>query len=86
MAEKKVVALCKAMNANEYINPIGGIKLYQKDKFRSEGIDLHFIRTSDFVYKQFDHEFVPLLSIVDIMMFYSKEEIQKHLVSSYTLI
>jgi hypothetical protein len=85
-AEKKVLALCKARNATEYVNPIGGVKLYRKDDFRHEGIDLHFIKSSDIIYKQFDHDFVPWLSIIDVMMFNRGEEIQQYLISSYTLI
>jgi hypothetical protein len=85
-AEKKVLALCKAMNATEYINPIGGVKLYRKDDFSNEGIDLYFIKSIDLKYKQFDHAFVPWLSIIDVMMFNSKDEIRKYLTYSYTLI
>jgi hypothetical protein len=85
-AEKKVKAICKAMNATEYLNPIGGFDLYQKDDFRREGIELYFIKSGDIIYKQFDHPFVPQLSIIDVMMFNSKDEIRKYLTSSYTLI
>jgi hypothetical protein len=84
-AEKKVLALCKALNATEYINPIGGVKLYRKDDFRNEGISLYFMKSADLKYKQFDHAFVPWLSIIDVMMFNSKDEIQEYLSSSYTL-
>ena len=84
-AGEKVLALCKVMNATEYINPIGGIELYQKDIFHRKGIDLYFIESNDFVYKQFDNDFVPKLSIIDIMMFNSKDEIRKYLTSFYTL-
>ena len=85
-AEKKVLALCKAMGATDYINPIGGVKLYQKDEFRSEGIDLYFIKSADVMYQQFDHAFVPYLSIVDVMMFNSSDEIRLYLASSFTLV
>lgn len=86
-SEKKVMALCKARQATEYINPIGGIKLYQKDDFQREGLDLHFLKSKDtIVYKQFDHDFIPWLSIIDVMMFNSREEIKQHLTSSYTTV
>ncbi len=35
-------------------------------------------------YKQFNNEFVPWLSIIDVMMFNSKEQIQEYL-NKYTL-
>jgi hypothetical protein len=78
-AEKKVIAICKARNADTYVNPIGGIQLYSKDEFKNEGINLHFLKANDFKYKQFNNEFVPWLSIIDVMMFNSPEEINKML-------
>jgi len=85
-AEKKVIALCKARNANKYINPIGGSKLYNKDDFMHEGINLYFLKPSEIIYKQFEHDYLPSLSIIDVMMFNSKEVIQKYLTSSFLLI
>ncbi|OGU59486.1 MAG: hypothetical protein A2V66_17195 [Ignavibacteria bacterium RBG_13_36_8] len=85
-AEKKVIALCKARKATEYLNPIGGIELYEKDNFKDEGIDLQFFKTNDVRYKQFKNDFVPSLSIIDVMMFNSKEEIKEYLTSCYTLL
>jgi hypothetical protein len=78
-AEKKVMAICKARNADIYVNPIGGIQLYNKDEFQNEGIALHFLKTNDFEYKQFQHAFVPWLSIIDVMMFNPKEELTEYL-------
>jgi len=78
-AEKKVMVLCKARHAIEYVNPIGGVKLYQKDDFQREGLNLCFLKSNDIVYKQYDHEFVPWLSIIDIMMFNSVRKISEML-------
>ncbi|PIY97318.1 MAG: hypothetical protein COY66_00270 [Candidatus Kerfeldbacteria bacterium CG_4_10_14_0_8_um_filter_42_10] len=85
-AEKKVIALCKSRKADTYINPIGGLELYDKENFKEVGIDLHFIKTNDFKYKQFGNDFVPFLSIIDVMMFNSKEEIKDYLNKQYSLI
>lgn len=82
---EKVLAICKAKNTTTYINPIGGVELYNKDEFKNQGIDLHFIKTNDFKYKQFNNEYIPFLSIIDVMMFNSKEEINKYLNSEYSL-
>lgn len=78
-AKNKVVAICKALDADIYINPIGGVELYNKREFRQEGIDLRFLRAKDITYKQFDNKFVPNLSIIDVMMFNFKEDIYKML-------
>lgn len=85
-AEKKVVAICKARKADMYLNPIGGVQLYSKADFKNENIDLFFLKTTDFIYKQSDNEFSPFLSIIDVMMFNSKEEIMKYLTSFYTIV
>ncbi len=84
-AENKVIAICKTRNADLYLNPIGGIQLYSKDRFREQGLDLQFLKTNDFSYKQFYNDFIPFLSIIDVMMFNSKEEIRGYLESFYTL-
>jgi WbqC-like protein family len=83
--EKRVIEICKARSANSYLNPIGGIQLYSKDRFKEQGLDLHFLKTNDFSYKQFNNDFVPFLSIIDVIMFNSIEEIKGYLDSFYTL-
>ncbi len=84
-SENKVIEICKARCATEYINPIGGTGLYKKENFKEQGINLHFIKTGDIFYSQYKNQFVPFLSIIDVMMFNSRDEIQRHLNYSYTL-
>ncbi len=84
--QDKVIALCTEAGAKEYINAIGGMDLYSKDLFKARGIDLKFIKSKPFVYKQFDNEFVPWLSIIDVMMFNSVDTIIDCLTSNYELI
>lgn len=79
-AEDKVLAICKNLAATEYINPIGGIELYSKEVFAQNNIELGFIQmNSDCIYKQFLDEFIPGLSILDVLMFNSTEEVKKML-------
>ena len=66
--------ICKSLGAESYINAIGGKDLYSKERFTKEGINLNFIQTGDVRYKQFGNEFVPFLSIIDVLMFNSPEE------------
>jgi len=77
--QDKILEICKKLHTDNYINAIGGKELYDKEVFKKEGIELNFIESDIIEYKQFDHPFVPYLSIIDIMMFNSKEEIQKML-------
>lgn len=81
----KVIAICKEFNADYYINSIGGINLYSKEEFLRNKITLQFIKSKNIYYKQFDNEFVPWLSIIDVMMFNSQDEIKK-LLNEYDLI
>lgn len=84
-SQDKVLAICKSLNADTYINAIGGQGLYAPEAFDNNGIELRFIKTKPIEYKQLSDKFIPWLSIIDVMMFNSKEEIQEYL-KSYTLI
>jgi hypothetical protein len=75
--QDKVLALCEAIGANTYVNAIGGLELYSKETFLARGIDLKFIQSKLFEYPQFGGEFVPWLSIIDVMMFNPLDAIQK---------
>jgi len=81
----RVLAICRNLNASTYINPIGGIGLYQKADFREHAIHLCFLKAGDIKYRQFNNDFVPNLSIVDLMMFNSKEKTVEYL-DRYTLV
>lgn len=84
-SEEKVIAICKQLNASEYINPIGGTELYSKKTFEKNGIKLCFIKTKDFQYKQLGEIFIPILSIIDVIMFNSKDEVKTKVNSGFNL-
>ena len=67
--------ICKALNVDEYYNAIGGNLFFDKSKYENAGIALNFMETNPIFYKQFSNEFVPYLSIIDVMMFCDKEQI-----------
>ena len=75
--QEKVIALCNAVGASTYVNAIGGMELYSKETFREKDIELKFIKSKPFEYVQFDDEFVPWLSIIDVMMFNPIENIKE---------
>lgn len=77
--QDKVIAICKELDATDYYNAIGGKELYNVEDFRKENINLHFVSTNPIEYKQFKNEFVPWLSILDVIMFNSVEEIREML-------
>lgn len=72
--QQKIMAICKELNATTYLNPIGGIELYDREYFKKNNIDLFFIKTSCQEYNQFTSEFEPCLSIIDILMHNSIDE------------
>ena len=55
------------------------MELYDKEEFSQNGIELKFLQTDNFKYKQYDNSFVLNLSIIDVMMFNSIEEVKKML-------
>jgi len=78
-AEEKVKAICCSRQANVYMNPIGGLELYSKESFMINGIELLFHKSKSITYPQFKNEFVPWLSMIDVMMFNPKETVRDFL-------
>jgi len=83
--QERIIDICKTENATCYINAIGGTELYDKALFDANGINLKFLKPQEIKYKQFTSEFVPWLSIIDVMMFNSTKKIKEFL-ESYILI
>lgn len=67
--QDKILAICEALRADAYCNAIGGMELYSEKDFAARGIDLKFIRSDRIEYPQFGNDFVPWLSIIDVLMF-----------------
>ncbi|MEK0445055.1 MAG: hypothetical protein RLZZ399_376 [Verrucomicrobiota bacterium] len=84
--EERVIAICKSSEADTYINPIGGTSLYSKERFLKEGLTLQFLQSDPIHYRQFENAFVPQLSILDVLMFNSKETITDYLNHHYSLV
>ncbi|MDA8621195.1 WbqC family protein [Psychrosphaera sp.] len=45
-AQEKIYSLCTALEANSYLNPIGGRELYNKKEFMQHGLSLNFLEMS----------------------------------------
>ena len=84
-SKDKVIEICKKLNSDNYINSIGGMELDDKEEFKKSGIELKFIKSNQIVYEQFSDNFIPWLSIIDVMMFNSKDKLNEYL-KNYTLI
>ncbi|WP_017413625.1 WbqC family protein [Clostridium tunisiense] len=78
-SEEKVINIVKLLRGDIYINSYGGTELYSRENFSKEGVSLLFIKPKEFIYEQFHKDFVPNLSIIDVIMFNSKETIKNFL-------
>lgn len=82
-ATDKIISICRLLGAKHYINPRNGKGFYQRADFERFDLRLSFINMKPIAYSQFDREFMPYLSIIDVLMFNDKEQIKK-LLSEYT--
>jgi len=83
--QDRIINICLLEKATQYINAFGGKELYSPQAFKEKGIELFFIKTKPYEYKQFSNPFVPDLSIIDILMFNEKEKVQE-LLGLYELV
>jgi hypothetical protein len=60
--------ISEQMGAQEYVNPISGMELFDADEFSSAGIRLTFLKPDEIVYRR-NGSFIPWLSIIDVLMF-----------------
>jgi hypothetical protein len=83
----KLWALSRHLGIKKYVNPIGGAKLYDKDEFSAEGVDLVFHQSQLPEYEQGKPvgEFEPALSVVDVLMFNGRDRTKEQL-KQFTLV
>lgn len=68
--------ICKALgNATEYWNPPGGKSFFNRTKYGKENMKLVFPKINLGSYDQKREEFIPGLSILDVLMFNSREKV-----------
>ena len=74
-------------NVKEYWNPTGGAAFFDKSKYDEAGIDLKFegVNLNFYSQRRGPENFVPGLSIVDVMMFNPPEKINSMLDDYYFL-
>ena len=71
--ERRVIDICRIEDASAYVNPSGGTDLYSRERFAAEGLALAFLKPRLQEYRQFKEPFVPWLSIIDVLMFNSRD-------------
>lgn len=80
--EERVIDICRREGAERYINAPGGAALYDGERFRQAGVDLRFLAPALTPYPQGVGEFVPALSILDVLMYNGREQARR-LVENY---
>ncbi len=68
--------ICRALSADTYINPPGAMELFYRDKYAQAGIMLKFVKVNLRPYDQRRQFFEEGLSILDVMMFNTPQQIQ----------
>jgi len=71
--------ISKALKAKEYLNPVGGQDLFNKNQFKEQNIKLNFLKIKLSKNNNQTKEIEPGLSIIDVMMFYDTKQINKFL-------
>lgn len=69
--------ISKAVNAKEYVNPVGGIDIFDSSQFDSAAISIRFLANNLGRYNQRRLDFEAGLSIIDVMMFNDIDDIRK---------
>lgn len=71
--------ISEALGANSYINPPGGADLFDPARFKELGINLTIQEPFEFAYQVKGYTFEPGLSVIDVLMWVSPEEVRQHL-------
>jgi hypothetical protein len=74
--QERILDICRQEKADTYINLPGGRHLYDPTAFLASGVDLRFLQPEEIRYPQFRCEFVPQLSMLDVLMFNERESAQ----------
>lgn len=67
--------LCQALGASEYVNPAGGRDIFDMSVFQQRGITLYFAEFAEFKYMTPSYSYEPNLSVIDVMMWNSPQDI-----------
>lgn len=72
--------ICKTLEGEiSYINPIGGLEFFDRNKYENNGIPIYFQKMNITPYNQKNEIFEPGLSILDVLMFNSVEDVNEML-------
>lgn len=76
--EARLIDICLQKRANEYVNAPNGRSLYDKVKFNMHQIKLLFLEPEIRSYSRMGADFIPHLSVLDMLMFIEPEKVLQH--------
>ncbi|MBN3752836.1 WbqC family protein [Paraburkholderia sp. Tr-20389] len=79
-------AICSALGASGYVNPVGGRELFDATDFASRNISLEFLSFEHFEYGTGPYQFESGLSILDVLMWNSPQTVVDALRAGTTLL
>jgi len=71
--------ISSALGAEEYLNPPGGRELFDPAAFQARGIKLTFTELPEFAYDCRPYQYIPNLSILDVLMWNEPERVRAFL-------
>jgi hypothetical protein len=74
--QERVIEINKVLGSSHYINMIGGLDLYDKNAFNQKEIALSFLKSRETIYRQHGGVHLPFLSIIDVLMFNTRDNIK----------
>jgi hypothetical protein len=78
--------VAETVGASHYVNPRGGKAIYKKDDFEDKGVKLSFLKPGLRPYSQRRDGFVAGLSIIDVLMWNSVENVSEMLRQDYSIL
>lgn len=77
--------IASALGATHYLNPMGGKSLFKDAEFKQRGIKLEFLETNRYSYNTYPYKFIEDLSVIDVMMWNSAEEIRS-IINNFSIV
>ena len=74
--QSKIIDICLTEKAEKYYNLAGGKDLYNHENFNRNQLSLNFIKLQDVKYLRDRSKHHPYISILDLLMYQTKSEIQ----------
>lgn len=75
----RLIQITRDMGYHKYVNSPGGRALYDKAYFIRKGVEIKFIEADSQKYDQHQEQFVDALSIIDVLMYNSREQTKTYL-------